>query len=150
MSSHPSFWFKQALEREQPLDTQSLTHDIDVDVAIVGGGYTGLWTAILLKDQQPNLNIAVIDKGLCGSGASGANGGCMLTWSTKYPTMKRLFGEEEASRLVKESEAAVYEIEAFCHQYKIDAELRRHGTYYTATNSAQKGLMTPVVDELTR
>lgn len=150
MSQHPSFWFKQALEREHPLDTQSLSQDITVDVAIVGGGYTGLWTAIMLKEQQPELEITVIDKGLCGSGASGANGGCMLTWSTKYPTMKRLFGEDEAKRLVKESEAAVYEIEQFCQQHGIDAELRRQGTYYTATNTAQRGAMQPMVDELRR
>ena len=123
MSQHPSFWFKQALEREHPLDTQSMSEDITVDVAIVGGGYTGLWTAIMLKEEQPELEIIVIDKGLCGSGASGANGGCMLTWSTKYPTMKRLFGEDEAKRLVKESEAAVYEIEQFCQQHGIDLSL---------------------------
>ncbi|MCG9595852.1 FAD-dependent oxidoreductase [Vibrio sp. Isolate25] len=150
MSQHPSFWFKQALEREQPLNTTTLMDDIQVDVAIVGGGYTGLWTAIMLKEQQPKLSIAVIDKGLCGSGASGANGGCMLTWSTKFPTMKRLFGEDEAKRLVKESEAAIYEIEAFCHQHHIDAELRRHGAYYTATNTAQKDSMSPIVEELRR
>ena len=148
MSSHLSYWFKQALEMEQPLDTQTLSTDISADVAIVGGGYTGLWTAIMLKQQQPQLDIVVIDKGLCGSGASGANGGCMLTWSTKYPTLKRLFGEEQAKWLVEESEQAVYDIEQFCLEHNINAHLYRSGTYYTATNSAQQGQMKPVVEQL--
>lgn len=72
----------------------------------------------------------------------------MLTWSTKYPTLKRLFGETHASWLVEESEKAIYEIETFCQEHHIDAELFRQGTYYTATNSAQKGTLDPVVKEL--
>lgn len=148
MSQHLSYWFKQALEREHPLTTYTLEQDIEADVAIVGGGYTGLWTAILLKQQRPELNVVVIERSLCGSGASGANGGCMLTWSTKYPTLKRLFGEHQAKWLVEESEKAVYEIEQFCIEHAIDAELFRHGTYYTATNSAQMGQMAPVVEQL--
>ena len=150
MSHHPSFWFKQALEQEIASAPRALSQDTQGDVAIVGGGYTGLWTAILIKQQQPDLDVVVIDKGLCGSGASGANGGCMLTWSTKYPTLKRLFGEQHASWLVRESEQAVYEIETFCQKYGIEAELRRSGTYYTATNPAQKDTMQPTVDELER
>ncbi|MGF1718605.1 FAD-dependent oxidoreductase [Vibrio kyushuensis] len=148
MSSHQSYWLKQALEREPSDPIQTLEQTIATDVAIVGGGYTGLWTAIMLKEQQPELDIVILEKDLCGSGASGANGGCMLTWATKYPTMKRLFGEEQAQWLVKESENVIYEIEDFCQKNKIDAELYRHGTYYTATNTAQKGGIAPVVNEL--
>lgn len=96
-------------------------------------------SAILIKQQQPEKHVVVIEKGLCGSGASGANGGCMLTWSTKYPTLKKLYGKEQAKWLVKESEKVIYEIEAFCNEHKIDAHLYRSGTYYTATNEAQKG-----------
>jgi len=148
MSKHYSYWFKQALELEQPTPATPLDNDIHCDIAIVGGGYTGLWTAILIKQQQPNKHVVVIEKGLCGSGASGANGGCMLTWSTKYPTLKKLYGQEQAKWLVKESEKVVFEIEAFCEQHNIDAHLYRSGTYYTATNEAQKGGMQPVVNEL--
>lgn len=148
MSHHLAYWFKQALEQEQPLDTQTLTTDTTTNVVVVGGGYTGLWSAIMLKQQLPALDVVVIDKGLCGSGASGANGGCMLTWSTKYPTLKRLFGDEQAKWLVEESEQAVYEIEQFCLEHNIDAHLKRSGTFYTATNSAQQGQMTPVVNQL--
>ncbi|WEM43982.1 FAD-dependent oxidoreductase [Photobacterium sp. DA100] len=125
-----------------------LQNDIQTDVCIVGGGYTGLWTAINLKQQQPELDVVVIDKGLCGIGASGRNGGCMLTWSTKYLSMKKLYGEEKAAKLVAASELAIYEIEAFCKEHGIDAQLRRHGTLYTATNSAQEGAMAGVLQAL--
>ncbi|WP_259396687.1 FAD-dependent oxidoreductase [Psychromonas sp. SR45-3] len=68
--------------------------NIETDVLIAGGGYTGLWTAILHKQQASNKKVTIIEKGLCGSGASGASGGCLLTWSSKYPTLKKLFGEQ--------------------------------------------------------
>ena len=154
MSKHYSYWFKQALQQEFGQDTppndagQPLTQDIETDIAIVGGGYTGLWTAILIKQQQPETRVVVIEKGLCGSGASGANGGCMLTWSTKFPTLKRLYGEQQAKWLVEQSEKVIFEIEVFCKEHDIDAHLYRSGTYYTATNQAQRGGMAPVVSEL--
>lgn len=111
--AHLSYWFKQALELEQPQPAKPLNEDINADVAIIGGGYTGLWTAIMIKQQAPKKHVVVIEKGLCGSGASGANGGCMLTWSTKFPTLKRLFGEAQAAWLVKESEQAALEMTRF-------------------------------------
>ncbi len=148
--THPSYWFKQALEIENPQPAVALADDLETDVLIVGGGFTGMWTAIMLKEQAPEKRITIIDKGLCGSGASGSNGGCMLTWSTKYPTLKRLFGEQHATWLVQESERVVLEIDEFCRRYAIDAQLSLKGVYYTATNSAQVGGMKPVVDELTR
>ena len=48
---------------------------IDVDVCIVGGGYTGLWTAYYLAHAAPGLKIAVLESVFCGYGASGRNGG---------------------------------------------------------------------------
>lgn len=147
-SGFQPFWFRQAMEAEPNYQAKVLKQDIETDVCIVGGGYTGLWTAITLKQQRPELDIVIIEKGLCGSGASGRNGGCMLTWSTKYLSLKKLYGEEQAVQLVKASEQAVYEIEAFCQAHNIDAELRRHGTLYTATNQAQTGGMEPVLAEL--
>lgn len=89
-----------------------------------------------------------MESDLCGAGASGRNGGCLLTWSAKYLTLRRLFGEAEAVRLVKASEAAVGHIEAFCRSHHIDAELRMDGTLYTATSQAQIGTMAPVMRAL--
>lgn len=67
-----SLWLDQAgLPPRRP----ALDGDIDVDVAIVGGGFSGLWTAYYLSELDPTLRIAVIEKHYCGFGASGRNGG---------------------------------------------------------------------------
>ena len=52
-----------------------LPGDIDVDVCIVGAGYTGLWTAYYLTEAQPSLTIAIVEREFAGFGASGRNGG---------------------------------------------------------------------------
>ncbi|AMO98544.1 NAD(P)-binding Rossmann-like domain protein [Collimonas arenae] len=143
------FWLEDALFADGEL-APALQGQQKADVGIVGGGFTGLWTAIQLKQQNPTLDIAIIESDLCGAGASGRNGGCLLTWSTKFFTLRRLFGEDEAVRLVKASEEVVNHIGDFCREHRINAEFRQDGTLYTATTKAQLGVLDPVLDELKR
>lgn len=142
------FWLEQALEGEGYPEPQPLSETLHADVCIIGGGYTGLWSAIALRQARPNWRIVVLEKDLCGSGASGRNGGCMLTWSAKYLTLRRLFGEQQARWLVSASEQAVHAIANFCDEHGIHADLRLEGTLYTATNQAQQGGMAPVLSAL--
>ena len=73
---HPrSFWLEEALGSERPEPAPELDTDVNADVCIVGGGYTGLWTALQLKDAEPHLDIVLLERDICGSGASGRNGG---------------------------------------------------------------------------
>ncbi|MGE7956063.1 FAD-dependent oxidoreductase [Pseudomonas sp. NPDC089530] len=144
------FWLEQALNSERAADCPPLQGDTSADVCIVGGGYTGLWTAIQLKEQDPRLDVVLIEADICGAGASGRNGGCALSWSAKYFTLERLFGVEEAVRLVKESEQSIRAIGTFCERYGIDAEYRPDGTLYTATNPAQCGATDGVIAALER
>ena len=75
-----SFWLETCGESLAP--RPALGNSIDVDVAILGGGYTGLWTAYYLLRANPRLKVAVIEKEIVGFGASGRNGG----WcSSKFP-----------------------------------------------------------------
>lgn len=141
------FWLDQALAKEAGHEPP-LVGETTADVCIVGGGFTGLWTAIQLKQSQPDLDVVIVEADICGAGASGRNGGCVLNWSTKFFTLQRLFGEQEAVRLVKESENAINEIEEFCIAHGIDAEFRRDGTLYTATSPAQVGSTDAVVSAL--
>lgn len=141
------FWLEQALFNDGDL-APALQGAQSADICIVGGGYTGLWTAIQTKQRNPELDIAIIESDLCGAGASGRNGGCLLTWSAKFFTLRRLFGEAEAIRLVKASEAAVQHIACFCQTHGVNAELRQDGTLYTATSQAQFGSMEPVMQAL--
>jgi len=141
------FWIEQALFGAGDL-APALQGETRADVCIVGGGFTGLWTAIQTKQQAPHLDIVILESDLCGAGASGRNGGCLLTWSAKFFTLRRLFGETEAVRLVKASEDAVGHIARFCQAHGIDAELRMDGTLYTATARAQIDSMAPVMRAL--
>ena len=144
------FWLEQALALDSGAPCETLTGDTRAQVCIVGGGYTGLWTAIMLKEQNPELDVLLIEADICGAGASGRNGGCALSWSAKYFTLERLFGVEEAVRLVKASEQSIYAIGAFCEKYAIDADFRLDGTLYTATNAAQVGSTDSVIAALER
>jgi hypothetical protein len=72
----------------------------------------------------------------------------MLTWSTKYPSLRRWFGDSEASRLVQASEQAVADIAGFCQQHAIDADIRLGGAVYAASNPAQIGRLAPVLSML--
>lgn len=141
------FWIEQALFHDGAL-APALQGDTTADVCIVGGGFTGLWTAIQSKQKNPQLDIVIIESDLCGAGASGRNGGCLLTWSTKFFTLKRLFGEDEAVRLVRASEDTVNHIERFVREHRIDAEFRRDGTLFTSTSKAQIGTLDPVIAAL--
>lgn len=134
---HQPFWFRDALSFTNDKLCPPLNGGHNTDICIVGGGYTGLWTAIKIKQRQPNCQVTILEKGRCGQGASGRNGGCMLTFATKFPTLLRLFGAEEAIRLVKASEQAVFDIDNFCKRHHIDAEIRTDGALYTATNNVQ-------------
>lgn len=144
------FWLQQALDQEHASACPALAADTQCDVCIVGGGYTGLWTALMLKEHNPALDVVLIEADICGAGASGRNGGCALSWSAKYFTLERLFGMQEAVRLVKASEQSIHAIGDFCRAHGIDADYRLDGTLYTATNRAQMGATDGVIAALER
>ena len=147
MNARP-YWIAQALAQEAEAPAPALERDARAGLCIVGGGFTGLWTAILAKQARPALDVVVLEADVCGAGASGRNGGCALTWSTKFFTLQRLYGEAEAVRLVQASEQAVLDIESFCRRHAIDCEFRRHGTLYTASAPAQVGASDAVMAAL--
>jgi len=71
-----SLWMDQL---DEPLTPRpALEQDLEVDVAIIGAGYTGLWTAYYLKRQAPQLRIAILEAQIAGFGASGRNGGWLM------------------------------------------------------------------------
>lgn len=112
---------------------------LDADVCIVGGGYTGLWTAVNLKQRAPELDVALIEADVCGSGASGRNGGFAMSLWHHFVALERVCGSAEALRLARASAAAVRDIGAFCAAHRIEAEYRHDGWMWTATNRSQVG-----------
>lgn len=129
-----SFWM---IDAETTIPTEPpLTEDIDVDIAIMGGGFVGLWTAIFAKQKKPESRIAVFERDMCGGGASGRNGGLVMSWWSELEGLIELFGEAEALKLAKISADAIGELEDFCTTHYIDAHFQRGGWLWTATTEA--------------
>jgi putative aminophosphonate oxidoreductase len=139
MAAARSLWLQDALLGEETAETPELLESIDADVCIVGGGYTGLWTALRVKELQPDASIVLLEADICGGGPSGRNGGFALSWWPKIETLQKRVGNEEALRLVKASEAAVAEIGEFCNRERVDAHFHQGGWLWTATSPAQVG-----------
>lgn len=145
-----NYWLEQALaeEGDSALPAPPLEGEATCDVAIVGGGYTGLWTAIELKARKPHLDVRLIEKHFCGWGASSRNAGYLLNMWAKYPTMRDLFGTERALAVGRAADAALEEVVSFCAENGIDAEIARRGWLWGATLPQTFGEWRPIVDAL--
>ena len=128
----------------------ALEGDQRADICIVGGGFCGLWTAIRLKERDPSIDIAIVEQGLCGSGASGRNGGFVLSWWAKFGSLSKFCPSDEALRLARASAEAVGEIGRFCADHGIDAHYRGDGWLWAATSAPQVGSWDALLDTLER
>jgi len=115
-----------------------LTGDTQVDVAIVGGGYTGLWTAYYLLRLDPSLRIVVIEKEIVGFGASGRNGGwCVGELAAGPDRHQRVASNDAACRFLAELFDTVDEVGRVADREDIDCHYAKGGTIYVARNAAQ-------------
>ncbi|WP_030221195.1 NAD(P)/FAD-dependent oxidoreductase [Streptomyces bikiniensis] len=129
-----SFWYAQ---EGAPAPREPLPGDTAADVCIVGGGYTGLWTAYYLKKAVPFLNITVLEAKFCGYGASGRNGGWLYNGIAGRDRYAKLHGHEAAVRLQQAMNATVAEVVDVCEREKIDADVHRGGVLEVALSPAQ-------------
>ncbi|NWL19651.1 NAD(P)/FAD-dependent oxidoreductase [Pseudomonas umsongensis] len=142
-----SLWMDQL---DEPLLARAaLEQDLDVDVAIIGAGYTGLWTAYYLKRQAPDLNIVIIEAQTAGFGASGRNGGWL---------MGNLLGEDRLlASLSPEQRRASYdllhdipdEVKSVIEREGIDCDYRKGGALYCAARyPEQEATLRQYLDKL--
>jgi glycine/D-amino acid oxidase-like deaminating enzyme len=139
-------WLREALAAEgDPQPAPPPRRDLEVDVAIVGGGYTGLWTAYHLTERAPELRVAVLEQDICGGGPSGRNGGFVNGWWDELETLVALFGEEAALSAAEEVAASVHAIGAWCERHAVDAHYRLGGMLTVSTTPLHDGRMTSSV-----
>jgi putative aminophosphonate oxidoreductase len=143
-----SLWLEEALADAS--DEPPLRGEQRADVCIVGGGFTGLWTALTLKEHDPALDIALVERDVCGGGASGRNGGFVLSLWARFEALAEVCDTVEALRLARASAGGVTEIGDFCREHGIDAHYRRDGWLWTATNRAQIGSWDSTIASLER
>lgn len=116
----------------------ALAGDLAVDVAIVGAGFTGLWTAYYLTRADPSLRVAVLEREVAGFGASGRNGGwCSALFPAGPETLARRYGEAPARALGAAMRATVGEVGRVLTAERIDAHWAHGGTVTAARTPVQ-------------
>jgi glycine/D-amino acid oxidase-like deaminating enzyme len=126
------YWLEEAGEVE-PL--AGLDGDRQAEVVVVGGGYTGMWSAWHAKRLEPEARVVLLEAGICGHGPSGRNGGfCETLWGS-LPNMRARWGGEGALAVARAAEEAVDGIGAFCEEQRVDAWYRRAGYLKVSTTA---------------
>jgi len=116
--------------------------DIDADVVVLGGGYTGMWTAWQLHDRA---RVVVLEADVCGHGPSGRNGGfCETLWSN-LPDLRERFGDERALAAARASSESVRAIGEWCEAEGVDAWFRRAGYMMASTDAGQDEVIDRIV-----
>jgi glycine/D-amino acid oxidase-like deaminating enzyme len=134
-----SLWLREELSNSQPYEYKHFEGHQTTDVCIVGGGFTGLWTALEIKRIAPGTEVTLVEADICGSGASGRNGGFALTWWAHFSQLLRLCGPEDALKLCQRAERAVQQIAEFAEANGIPEAVQMSGWVWAATNAKQVG-----------
>ena len=111
--------------------------DIDADVVVLGGGYTGMWTAWQLLERAPDCRVVLLEADICGHGPSGRNGGFCETLWTSLPSLIERFGAERAFAACEASSESVRAIGAWCDAEGIDAWYT-HAGYVMASTTPEE------------
>ena len=126
-----SYW----LATRTPQPSEPLTGKIEADVAIIGAGFTGLWTAHFLRELDPSLNVVVVEQGVAGYGGSGRNAGMIsVCLDHSHELAAAHFGQEEADRLAKLGLQNIEELAAFAGN---ECDFERTGQLHVALTPSQ-------------
>ena len=137
LASRPSWWLEEARAfRPDPIELP-LAGPLEVDVAIVGGGYTGLWTALALRERDPSLNVALVEAHEIGDGPSGRNGGFLHGYWSSIATLRSVLGDGAALQLAHASGRIVPSVRSFLEQRGEDVWLREGGLLKVAATEAE-------------
>ncbi|MET9411417.1 FAD-dependent oxidoreductase [Streptomyces sp. NPDC002935] len=129
-----SFWYA---DDGLPAPREPLPGDASADVVVVGGGYTGLWTAYYLKKAAPFLRVTVLEQKFCGYGASGRNGGWLYNGIAGRDRYAKLHGQEAAVRLQQAMNDTVDEVVRVAAEEGIEADIHQGGVLEVAYTPAQ-------------
>lgn len=121
-----SFWLEHSGDDLTP--RPALEESIDVDVAVLGAGYTGLWTAYYLLEREPSLEIAILEAEIAGFGASGRNGGwCFSGFPVPPAELLKEHGYDTARLITQEMYRSVDEVGHVTREHGIDAHYQKSG-----------------------
>ncbi|HEY5231881.1 MAG TPA: FAD-binding oxidoreductase, partial [Galbitalea sp.] len=131
-----SFWHDSVPDDLTP--RAALPGNAQADVAIVGGGLTGLWTAYYLLKASPELRVVVLEKEIAGFGASGRNGGwCSALFPRETASLEKAHGLAAALAMRRAMIATVDEVGAVTAREGIECDFVKGGTIAFARNAVQ-------------
>jgi glycine/D-amino acid oxidase-like deaminating enzyme len=133
------WWLEEAPPDEA---APPLGRETDADVAIVGGGYCGLWTALALKERAPELRVALVEAQRCGHGPSGRNGGFLHGYWSMLGWLREVLGDERALELARAGDGILPAVRALGE----DVWLREAGMLEVATTERQERALANAVD----
>jgi glycine/D-amino acid oxidase-like deaminating enzyme len=132
---HSIYWW----ETEPVVPGPPLEESVECDVCIVGGGYTGLWTAHFLKEEEPSLDVRIVESRWAGAGASGHNDGYAMTvLDMSLHHLVENHGVERAAAAHESVAQSIVEMGEFCDRHEVDAEFELNGFVSFATNAGQR------------
>jgi glycine/D-amino acid oxidase-like deaminating enzyme len=133
------FWFDSIAEQEDGFRPRAgLDADTRVDVAIVGAGLTGLWTAYYLQEHDPALRILLLEKEVAGFGASGRNGGwCSALFPWSASKLEKRYGFDAAVAMRRAMVGTVDEVGRVAEAEGLEIDYARGGTVTFARNRPQ-------------
>lgn len=140
-----SWWLREALGADPGRACPPLDRDLQTDVVIVGGGFTGLWTAYFLTERNPRLGVVVLEQDICGGGPSGRNGGFASGWWDELHGLITLYGQDQAIAACRAISSSISAIGEFCDRNAIDAWFRRSGYVFAITATAHERLCEEMV-----
>ncbi len=142
-----SLWHA-TLPAEEQVARRALGGDVVADVAIAGGGYTGLWTAYALKRADPTLRVVVCEREVVGFGASGRNGGwCSALFAGSRDATARRHGRDAVVAMQRAMFATLDDIERVVLEERIECDWARGGTVQVATLPAHLARLRQEVDD---
>lgn len=132
-----SFWLETSGDDLSP--RPPLAGPVEVDVALLGAGYTGLWTALYLLRRDPGLRVAIVEREIAGFGASGRNGGwCSAGFPVSLGVLCERYGDEPTRALTMAMREAVDEVGRVAAAEGIDAGYAKTGALRVARGPHQK------------
>ncbi len=123
-----------------------MTGEVKADVVIVGGGFTGLWTAYFPTERNPNLGVVALEQDICGGGPSGRNGGFASGWWDELRGLVTQYGADPAVKACRAISKSIGGIEEFCEKHGVDAWFHRGGYMYAITAAAHERLRDEMVE----
>ncbi|MFC9595208.1 NAD(P)/FAD-dependent oxidoreductase [Streptomyces sp. NPDC056944] len=131
---HTPFWLD---DPRRPQPAPALVGGTSCDLLVVGGGYTGLWTALLAKERDPSADVVLVEADTCGGAASGRNGGFCESSLTHGLANGIQRWPEEIGRLERIGRENLQGIEDAIERYDIDCDWERTGSMAVATEPYQ-------------